>query len=148
MHHYLLKQTYSFHQTQFNLIFYYTVGIWITDIGITETAVQLIFRSPVFRSSIILIPGSYYLLGKKICSMLICERFHKGFAYLWKADATIAYFFKGVSVRQRSTRQARNLVACWSILCQLFAQDWPNLRWDWFNNVEVDSISTLQVTVL
>ena len=32
--------------------------------------------------------------------------------------------------------------------CQLFAQDWPNLCWGRFNNVEVDSINTLQVTVL
>ena len=43
--------------------------------------------------------------------------------------------FKGVRVAQRSTRQARLLVACRSILCQLFAQDWPNLCWSRFNNV-------------
>ena len=42
--------------------------------------------------------------------------------------------------------QACLLLACRSILCQLFAQDWPNLRWGRFNNVEVDSIHTLQVT--
>ena len=35
-----------------------------------------------------------------------------------------------------------------SISCQLFAQDWPNLRCRRFNNVEVDSINTLQGTVL
>ena len=56
--------------------------------------------------------------------------------------------FKGLSVEQRSTRQVCHLVACRSILCQLFAQDWPNLRWGWLNNVEVDSINALQVTVL
>ena len=33
-------------------------------------------------------------------------------------------------------------------LCQLFAQDWPNLRWGRFNNIEVNSINTLQATVL
>ena len=57
-------------------------------------------------------------------------------------------FFKGVSVAQRSILQACHLVACWSILCQLFVQDWPNLHWGQFNNAEVDSINNLQVTVL
>ena len=45
--------------------------------------------------------------------------------------------FKGVSVAQRSTRLACHLVACWSILCQLFAQDWPNL---WHGNVPKRSL--------
>ena len=35
-----------------------------------------------------------------------------------------------------------------SILCQLFAQDWPNLCWGRFNNIEVDSITSLEVTIL
>ena len=39
-------------------------------------------------------------------------------------------------------------VACRSILCQLFAHNWPNLCWGRFNNVVVDSINTLQITVL
>ena len=30
----------------------------------------------------------------------------------------------------------------------LFTQDWPNLLWGRFNNVEVDSINTYQVAVL
>ena len=34
----------------------------------------------------------------------------------------------------------RLLLECRSILCQLFAQDWPNLSWSRFNNVGVDSI--------
>ena len=50
-----------------------------------------------------------------------------------------------MSIAQRSTRQASHLVACQSILCKLFAQDWPNLCWARFNNVEVDSINTLQL---
>ena len=37
-------------------------------------------------------------------------------------------------------RQVRLLLACQSILCQLFAQDWPNLNWSQFNKVEADSI--------
>ena len=53
-----------------------------------------------------------------------------------------------VSVAQRSTMQAYLLLACCSILCQLFSQDWPNLHWGRFNNDEVNSINTLQVTIL
>ena len=45
-----------------------------------------------------------------------------------------------MSIAQRSTRQACLLLACWSILCQLFAQDWPNLHLGQFNCVEIDSI--------
>ena len=30
----------------------------------------------------------------------------------------------------------------------LFAEDWPNLCWGQFNNVVIDSINTLQITVL
>ena len=30
----------------------------------------------------------------------------------------------------------------------LFVQEWPNLLWGRFNNVEVDSINTSQVTLL
>ena len=41
---------------------------------------------------------------------------------------------------KRSTRQAHLLLVCRSILCQLFAQDWPNLCWGRFNKVEVNSI--------
>ena len=55
---------------------------------------------------------------------------------------------KGLSIAQRSTRQVCHLVWYQSILCQLFAQDWPNLLWGRFNNVEVDSMNTLQDTVL
>ena len=43
--------------------------------------------------------------------------------------------FKGVSIAQRSTRQAG----------QSFAQDWSNLCWGRFNNVEVDSINTIKL---
>ena len=39
-----------------------------------------------------------------------------------------------------STRQARLLLVCRSILCQLIVQDWLNLRWGRFNNVGVHSI--------
>ena len=46
------------------------------------------------------------------------------------------------------SRQARQELACRLILCQLFAQDLPNLRWGLFNNFEVNSMNTLQVTVL
>ena len=45
-----------------------------------------------------------------------------------------------LSISQRSTRPGRLLLVCWSILCQLFAQNWTNLRWGRFNNVEVDLI--------
>ena len=49
----------------------------------------------------------------------------------------LAACYKGVSVAQRSTRQACPLLAGWSLLCQLFAQDWPSLLWGWFNNIEL-----------
>ena len=39
-------------------------------------------------------------------------------------------------------------LACPSILCQLFAQDWPSLCWCVFNDDKFDSINTLQDTVL
>ena len=48
--------------------------------------------------------------------------------------------FKGVSLTQRSTRLAHLLLTCWSILCQIIVQDWPNLCWGGFNSVKVDSI--------
>ena len=40
------------------------------------------------------------------------------------------------------------LLACRLILCELFAQDWPNFHWGRFNGDEVNSINTLQVMVL
>ena len=53
----------------------------------------------------------------------------------FKAQIDRVRLYNVVSIAQRSTRQA-----CWSILCQLFAQDLPNLRWGGFNKVEVNSI--------
>ena len=43
--------------------------------------------------------------------------------------------------------QARNLVACRSILCELFVQDWPNLSWGRLKNIEVDSIKRFHNSV-
>ena len=56
----------------------------------------------------------------------------------------LAACFKGVSVAQRSTRQACRFLAGWSFLCQLFALDWPSFRWGWFNNIELVQWSILQ----
>ena len=53
-----------------------------------------------------------------------------------KIEITVGIWLRGPSV-------TRNM-----LLLDLFAQDWPNLRWGRFNNVEFDSINTLQVTVL
>ena len=47
---------------------------------------------------------------------------------------------RGEHCTKEHTRQARLLLACRSILCQLFAQDWHNLHWGRFKNVEVDSL--------
>ena len=46
------------------------LNIWITNIWIMETYEKQTFLSPIFRSSLIQMPGSFYLPGKKIVDKL------------------------------------------------------------------------------
>ena len=70
----------------------------------------------------------------------------RGVLTLWARESdwtgcSLAISFKGVSIAQRSTRQARLLLACRVNLEHLLVQSWPILRWGRFNN-------TLQVMVV
>ena len=71
----------------------------------------------------------------------------------WCKDSRSGFdSFPGSKASRKKAHLSEKKSACLCLWCQrihdsvvLFAQDWPNLHWGWFNNVELDSITSRSI---